>query len=159
MNQAYLLIGGNLGEKRRNLELAATLIGKKAGSVQKTSPFYETEAWGKTDQPAFLNQALLVETALGPHELLKVLLAIEAECGRVRMEKYGPRLIDIDIIFYNELVLSTPELTIPHPQMAFRRFVLTPLNDIAGTFVHPVLRKPVSSLLAECTDKLDAIRV
>lgn len=159
MNQAYLLIGGNLGEKRRNLELAATLIVKKVGSIQKTSPFYATEAWGKTDQPAFLNQALLVETALGPHELLSVLLAIEAECGRVRKEKYGPRLIDIDIIFYNELVLSTPELTIPHPQMAFRRFVLTPLNDIAGTFVHPVLRKPVSALLAECTDKLDAIKV
>ena len=159
MNQAYLLIGGNLGEKRRNLERAAILIGKKAGSIQQISPFYATEAWGKTDQPAFLNQALLVETLLGPKELLQVLLAIEAECGRVREEKYGPRLIDIDIIFFNDLVLSSPELTIPHPQMAFRRFVLTPLNAIANKFVHPVLHKTVAELLNECTDTLEATEV
>lgn len=159
MNQAYLLIGGNLGEKRRNLERAAILIGKKAGFIQQISPFYATEAWGKTDQPAFLNQALLVETVLGPKELLKVLLAIEGECGRVREEKYGPRLIDIDIIFFNDLVLSSPELTIPHPQMAFRRFVLTPLNAIASTFVHPVLHKTVGVLLNECTDELEATEV
>ena len=154
MNQTYLLIGGNVGNRSKNMERAAELIGAKVGAVGKQSALYETEAWGKKDQPAFLNQVLKVDTDLSPEDLLQTILNIEQEMGRKRAEKYGPRTIDIDILLYNDLILDTKDLAIPHPQMHLRRFVLTPLAAIAASVIHPVLKKSIDELLLECPDKL-----
>jgi 2-amino-4-hydroxy-6-hydroxymethyldihydropteridine diphosphokinase len=154
MNKAYLLTGGNMGQPEVSLALALELIEKRCGKVSARSSFYETAAWGKNDQPAFLNQALLVETELGADGLLEQLLAIEKSIGRVRLEKYGPRIIDIDILLFNHEVYNEPHLKIPHPQLPNRRFALTPLTEIAGNYVHPVLKKTIAQLLKECPDKL-----
>lgn len=154
MNTAYLLTGGNMGEREMYLQQAIKLVEECAGRVQTLSSIYETAPWGKTDQPAFLNQVLCIETILNPEDLLIVLLDIERKIGRQRHEKMGPRIIDIDILFYNNLVLETENLIIPHPQIAFRRFVLTPIMEIAPGFVHPVLKKSITTLLENCPDTL-----
>src|SRR5262245_4541515 len=154
MNQTYLLIGGNLGNRHKNLEKATGLIGANIGEIERTSSLYETEAWGLQDQPAFLNQVLFLSTTLDPHQLLLVNLDIEHQMGRTRKEKFGPRLIDIDILFFNNEIINIPELTVPHPQLHLRRFTLEPLNEIAPGLVHPIFRKPISELLAQCPDPL-----
>lgn len=159
MNKAYLLIGGNLGDRMDALKQAILAIGEKAGQIKRLSSLYETAAWGKTDQPAFLNQCLLIETELDPLSLLTVLLGIEKEMGRIREEKYGPRTIDIDILFFNHLVYRSSGLSIPHPDMAHRRFVLAPLAEIAGRFRHPVRKKTISALLKACPDALPVKRL
>jgi 2-amino-4-hydroxy-6-hydroxymethyldihydropteridine diphosphokinase len=115
---------------------------------------YETAAWGKTDQAAFLNQALLLTTELSARELITTVLSVEEQMGRHRTERFGPRVIDIDIMFYNEDIINEPHLTVPHPQMQNRLFVLIPLNELAPLFVHPVLKKTIEQLLAECKDEL-----
>jgi 2-amino-4-hydroxy-6-hydroxymethyldihydropteridine diphosphokinase len=154
MNQTYLLIGGNVGNRHQNLQKASELIASQAGKLVQRSAIYETEAWGKEDQPAFLNQVLLVETDKAPQALLQIILDIEQQMGRTRMEKYGPRTIDIDILLFNDVSLDTGELVIPHPQMHLRRFVLAPLAEIAAQLIHPVLKKSIDELLLECPDKL-----
>lgn len=154
MNNVYLLIGGNMGNRLQNLHQAITWLGDDCGPVQQVSAVYETAAWGKTDQPAFLNQAVQLHTSLSPQDLIKTILSIEETMGRRRMEKFGPRIIDIDIIFYNDAVISEQDLTIPHPHMQNRRFVLAPLQQIAGDVVHPVFKKTVTELLEACTDPL-----
>ncbi|HLL44733.1 MAG TPA: 2-amino-4-hydroxy-6-hydroxymethyldihydropteridine diphosphokinase, partial [Segetibacter sp.] len=154
MNDAYLLTGGNIGNRLVSLQQACMKIEKQAGIVLQKSAVYETAAWGVTDQNLFLNQVLLVSTSLPPEELLHTLLHIEQELGRRRIVKMGPRIIDIDILFYNNEIISTPVLTVPHPQIANRRFVLTPLNEIAPCFVHPVLQKTITELLEICPDEL-----
>lgn len=155
MNEVYLLTGGNMGNRLVNLQQASRKIKKQAGIVLKKSEVYETAAWGLTDQNPFLNQVLLVSTSLPPEELLQTLLRIEQELGRKRILKMGPRIIDIDILFYNNEIIATPGLTVPHPQIANRRFVLTPLNEIAPGFVHPGLQKTIKELLEICPDKLE----
>lgn len=154
MNKAYLLIGGNLGNRLKNLELALHAIKKQAGKIVKQSSIYETAAWGNTDQPAFYNQALCVETKLAADDLLACLLDIEEGLGRKRGEKFGPRIIDIDILFLNDEIHQTPILSIPHPQLQNRRFVLVPLQEIAPRLIHPTLNKSVKELLKICTDTL-----
>lgn len=154
MNRTYLLIGGNVGNRHQNLEKAAQLINEQAGNIVNRSALYETEAWGKSDQPAFLNQVLEIETSHQPHPLLDTILQIEQQMGRERKEKYGPRTIDIDILLYNDIELDTDELVIPHPQMHLRRFVLSPLAEIAPEAIHPFFKKSIDQLLLECTDKL-----
>lgn len=154
MNKAYLLTGGNMGHRESNLALAMDLIRQNGGKIIAHSALYETAAWGNSDQPGFLNQALLVETPLGAAALLHQLLAIEKQIGRVRLEKYGPRIIDIDILLFNREIHHEPELKIPHPELANRRFALTPLAEIAADYVHPVLQKTISVLLEECPDEL-----
>lgn len=155
MNEVYLLTGGNVGDRLMNLQQASLKIEKEAGTVLKKSAIYETAAWGLTDQNSFLNQVLLISTASGAEDLLQTLLHIELELGRKRMIKMGPRNIDIDILFYNNEIISSPNLTVPHPQIANRRFVLTPLNEIARAFVHPVLQKTIAQLLEVCPDHLE----
>lgn len=155
MNKAYLLIGGNVGDRQQNLQQAVTAINNSCGSVLQQSAIYETAAWGKTDQQAFLNQALLVHTALTAHQLLHHALEAEVLLGRVRKERYGPRLIDIDILFFNHDIIREVALTIPHPEVQNRRFALTPLAEIAPQLLHPVLHKTISQLLAECPDTLE----
>lgn len=159
MNNVYLLTGGNIGDRLQNLEEACELIEKKAGKVITRSSIYETAAWGMTDQASFLNQVLCITTPLAAEELLQELLAIELKLGRRRTEKMGPRTIDIDILFYGNEVISSSELEVPHPRMASRRFVLTPLDEIAAHFVHPVLHKTIHELLQECPDELEVKRL
>lgn len=156
MNKAILLIGGNLGNRTENLQQAVMQIDKRAGTVEKKSGLYETAAWGHVQQPDYLNQALQVATTLGAEELLETVLDIERQLGRVRQQKWGARVIDIDIIFYNDAVIDLPALKVPHPQMANRQFVLVPLAEISPDWIHPVLHKDVSALLAACTDTLPA---
>ena len=154
MNTAYILTGGNMGEREKYLNQAIELIRLNVGNVISTSSIYETAPWGKQDQPTFLNQVLIVETKLLPTELLTSILSIEKKLGRERFEKMGPRTIDIDILFYNDLILKTPTLVIPHPQIEKRRFVLTPLVEIAEDLKHPVLNQSMKVLLEVCPDHL-----
>lgn len=155
MNTVYLLTGGNMGNREENLQEAARRIEKACGSIVQRSPIYETAAWGKTDQPAFLNQVLAIETTLAPERLMQTLLHIEAAMGRVRMEKMGPRIIDLDILLIDDLIIQTPLLTVPHPALPQRRFVLTPLADIAPNIVHPIMQQTIAHLLQICPDMLD----
>ncbi len=155
MNTAYLLIGGNLGDRAAYLQLAVKHIEALCGKITSSSSIYETAAWGNTNQPAFYNQAIQLMTPMAPEDLLEQLLAIELEMGRVRSQKYGPRTIDLDILLIDDKVLDTPNLTIPHPQLQHRRFALLPLTEIAPSLHHPVLDKTVSELLVNCTDTLD----
>ena len=154
MNTVYLLTGGNVGNRQQYLQKSALLIGNDCGKIVQQSSLYETAPWGKTDQPPFLNQALLLHTLLGPDELMSTLLHIEQSIGRIRTEQYGPRTIDIDILLFNRQIIHTALVTVPHPQMANRRFVLQPLNEIAPGFVHPVLLQSIAQLLEFCPDPL-----
>jgi 2-amino-4-hydroxy-6-hydroxymethyldihydropteridine diphosphokinase len=154
MNNVYLLIGGNMGDRLKNLSESTGWIEKEVGAIVKKSSIYETAAWGVTDQPSFLNQVLFVSTKLSAEDVLKTILPIEEKMGRKRVEKMGPRTIDIDILFYNNEITSLPNLSIPHPHIANRRFVLEPLAEIAPAFVHPVLQKNVAELLNDCPDTL-----
>lgn len=159
MNIAYLITGSNMEDREQSLATARELINKDCGEITKTSSLYETAAWGKTDQPAFLNQALEIHTVLNAKQLIRHILKVEKKMGRIRQEKYGPRLIDIDILFFNDEVHNTSFLKIPHPEMQNRRFVLMPLSEIASGFVHPVLKKTVTELLNDCPDKLDVKKI
>lgn len=158
MNKAYLLIGGNLGEREENLALARELIGRHCGSIEKASALYETAAWGKTDQPLFLNQALEVFTTLNARQLLRRILKVEKMMGRTREEKYGPRLIDIDVLLFNDEKHNYHFLKLPHPEMQHRRFALIPLAEIAPGIIHPVLKKTIGELLDDCSDPLSVNR-
>jgi len=159
-NKVYLLLGSNMGARLQLLEEAIKNISVQVGKVTAQSSIYETAAWGKTDQPGFLNVAVEVTTALTPLEVLNKALAIEAQLGRVREEKWGTRLIDIDIIFYNNEVLSIPnQLEIPHPEMHNRKFVLVPLVEIAPELLHPVFHNSISSLLTALDDDLPVIKI
>lgn len=153
MNQAYLILGGNIGNRMENLEKARELINKDAGRIILKSEIFNTAAWGKTDQPDFYNQALKIETDLNPPDLLNELLKIEAKAGRIRNgEKWAERTMDIDILFFNDEIINEQNLIIPHPHLEERRFVLAPLTDIASQHIHPVLKKSISVLLKECPD-------
>src|SRR5690349_2847274 len=154
MNRAYLLIGGNVGDREKNFTIATKYIKQYCGPVLRSSSLYETAAWGKTDQHSFLNQALKVETELDAEHLIRQILEIEKLMGRERKEKYGPRVIDIDILLFNNDQYDLPFLKIPHPEMQNRRFALTPLAEIAGDLQHPVLKKSITQLLEECPDEL-----
>jgi 2-amino-4-hydroxy-6-hydroxymethyldihydropteridine diphosphokinase len=155
MNNVYLLTGGNEGNSFSHLQQARAKIEEFCGRILQESSLYETAAWGKTDQPAFLNQALLLRTELDAPALMRELLRVESSLGRKRIEKYGPRIIDIDILFFNNEVFDLPDLKIPHPQFQFRRFALEPMNEIAQDFIHPILHKTIRELLNECADPLD----
>lgn len=154
MNVSYLLTGANLGQRQENLFRAREAIGQQAGAVETSSALYETAAWGMEEQPPFLNQALKIITSLSPSSLIVVLLSIEQSLGRKRNNKYGPRTIDIDILFFNHEIIHEPGLTVPHPQIEYRRFALQCLHDIAPDYIHPVLGKTVGQLLNECADIL-----
>ncbi len=155
MSTAYLLIGGNLGNRTAYLQQATQLIRQSCGNIVHSSAIYETAAWGVTDQPSFYNQAIALETSLAPETLMQQLLGIEEQMGRKRVVKMGPRIIDLDILLIDDLVMSTGLLTLPHPALPFRRFALLPLCEIAPALIHPVLHRSISQLLDECTDELD----
>jgi 2-amino-4-hydroxy-6-hydroxymethyldihydropteridine diphosphokinase len=152
MNRAYLLIGGNTQDPLQQLYRAERLIAERCGDLLLMSRIYRTAAWGPIPQANFFNRALLVATSLLPTQLLHTLLQIETEMGRIRTEKMGPRLIDIDILLLDDLQVANQELIIPHPLLAARRFALQPLTEIAPHLLHPVLGKTIETLLNECTD-------
>ena len=155
MNRAYLLIGGNLGNRSTNLAMAKELIHRQCGAIITTSSLYETAAWGNTNQPSFLNEALEVDTSLTAGQLIRCLLKAEKMMGRVKEEKYGPRIIDIDILLFNNEIHNNHLLKLPHPEMQNRRFALLPLAEIAPDVMHPVLNKSIVELLNECSDLLE----
>jgi 2-amino-4-hydroxy-6-hydroxymethyldihydropteridine diphosphokinase len=159
MNKVFLLIGGNIGDRLQNLHQAIDGLSAVCGPIIQQSAVYETAAWGITDQAAFLNQALLLTTSLPPQELITTILSVEEEMGRRRMEKFGPRVIDIDILFFNDDIINEPNLIVPHPQLQNRRFALAPMHEIAPELVHPVLNKTIAQLLAECKDELPVKRL
>ncbi|OJV18493.1 MAG: 2-amino-4-hydroxy-6-hydroxymethyldihydropteridine diphosphokinase [Dyadobacter sp. 50-39] len=150
--QVFLLLGSNLGDRPQVLAAARESIARQAGSIDGQSAVYETAPWGITDQPAFLNQVLEISTSLLPEDLLRVILNIEHDLGRVRYERWGARVIDIDILYYGQTVMDSARLTLPHPRIQDRRFVLAPLTEIAPDFVHPLLQKTSASLLEQCPD-------
>lgn len=155
MNKVYLLIGGNMGNRKKQLQKAAIKIGEACGTITLLSHFYETAAWGKTNQPSFFNQAITLNTLLPPNDLLHAILHIETSMGRHRVEKFGPRIIDIDILLFNDEIIDHPNLKIPHPELPNRRFALEPLSEIAPGVIHPVFKKSILCLLEECTDALE----
>lgn len=159
MNQVYLLIGGNLGNREQNMAEARKEMEIQCGRILQSSSLYETAAWGQTDQPDFLNQVLLIETTLDAYILLDRLLAIEQAMGRYRMKKYGPRIIDLDILFYNDEIIESKHLQVPHPRMASRRFVLVPLAELAAEKIHPVTGKTITEILEACPDKLTVKKI
>lgn len=154
MNKVFLGIGTNLGEREDNLRRALQMIEEKIGAIFALSQVYETEPWGFETENLFLNMAVIAETKLSPSGLLGRILMTEAVLGRLREgRKYCSRLIDIDILFYDDQVIDLPELKIPHPRIPDRRFTLVPLCDLFPDFVHPVLKKTLAQLLKECKDK------
>jgi 2-amino-4-hydroxy-6-hydroxymethyldihydropteridine diphosphokinase len=155
----YLLLGTNLGERELNLQMARTKIQEGIGLIASLSSIYETLAWGKTDQPNFLNQVIVVKTSLQPSEVLSKTQTIEIELGRIKNEHWGERIIDIDILYYSKKIVNHKNLKIPHPHIQDRRFTLEPLVEISPDFLHPILKKTNIELLRNCTDKLSVSKL
>jgi 2-amino-4-hydroxy-6-hydroxymethyldihydropteridine diphosphokinase len=155
----FILLGTNKGDRLHYLSSAKELIEISVGEIIQQSSIYETAAWGKADQQDFLNQVIGIKSIHKPEPLLGILLKIENELGRQRIEKWGPREIDLDILFYSTEIIDTETLSIPHPAIAERRFTLVPLAEIAPSFIHPTLKKNMLQLLEECTDVLEVKKV
>jgi 2-amino-4-hydroxy-6-hydroxymethyldihydropteridine diphosphokinase len=155
----FLLLGTNLGDRKKNLMTAREAIKTLVGQISKESSLYETAAWGKTNQPEFINQALEVLTALTPAEVLQKIFFIEQTMGRTRLEKWGERIIDIDILLYGNEIINAPALIVPHPEIANRKFALQPLAEIASETEHPLLKIKIRELLQKCRDPLSVSKV
>ncbi len=153
-NIAFLLTGSNLGDRLQNLEVALHSIQQELGNIVTASSIYETAPWGLDNQEAFLNQVLKLSTNLTPNELLEAVLAIEQKMGRVRQQHWGSRLIDIDLLFFNEEIITTEFLTLPHPYLHQRNFVLVPMAEISPYWQHPIYRRTIEELVEECGDVL-----
>ena len=155
----YLLLGTNLGDRAANLRTACDRLQELGISIVRSSPVYETEPWGISDQPSFYNTVLQVATPLDVYGLLDRCLETERQMGRQRVIRWGERIIDVDILYYGEEVIHTPDLTVPHPGIAVRRFTLLPLCDLCPNEVHPVLGQSNRTLLDTCPDTLACDRV
>jgi 2-amino-4-hydroxy-6-hydroxymethyldihydropteridine diphosphokinase len=155
MNIVYLILGTNLGDREKNFIHTKAKLTSTCGNIIKQSLIYQTAPWGKTNQPNFLNQVIILKTLLGAQALLQALLQIETDMGRIRMDKYGERIIDIDILFYNGDIIHSENLIIPHPHLHKRKFVLIPLAEIVPNKIHPVFKVSVKKLLQNCIDDLE----
>ena len=156
--RAYLLLGSNLGNRAALLAAARQELAETAGEIVAESGIYETAAWGREDQPAYLNQVLAIATWLQPEKLLAVCQATEQAAGRQRLEHWGSRTLDVDILFYGTHVIESPTLTVPHPRLPERRFALVPLAEIAQAMRHPQLNLTIRDLLLHCPDPLPVHR-
>jgi 2-amino-4-hydroxy-6-hydroxymethyldihydropteridine diphosphokinase len=150
----FLSLGSNQGDRSTNLHDARLKIQKQVGKIVRASSIYSTAAWGVTDQPDFLNQVIEIESSLSPGSLLEKTHTIEKSLGRIRTGKWGARIIDIDILLYRDATLKTTHLTLPHPELPNRKFVLIPFAEIAPDLLHPTLQKKISELLEICSDQL-----
>ena len=151
--EVYMLLGSNLGDREMMMQQAVERIEAELGVISARSAYYETEPWGNTDQPPFINMAIAVRTLMPPLEVLETALNIENSLGRKRLVRWGSRTIDIDLIFYaDDIIAIEDKLYIPHPEMQNRRFVLEPLAEIAADYIHPVLKKSIKELLQSLTD-------
>ena len=159
MNITYLLLGSNQHQPDKQLVKAANFIQREIGSITRQSSLYQTAAWGNTKQPDFLNQVIIVTTTLDAEQAMQTILSIEKKMGRVRTTKNAPRIIDIDIIFFNKEIIQTQLLTVPHPQIQNRKFVLIPLNQLSPNLKHPVLNKTIHHLLRICKDGLTVNKI
>ncbi len=159
MKRVYLLLGSNEGDRAQWLDEATLELSLHCGDIVLKSAIYSTAAWGLEEQPDFLNMAVAINTHLSAEEFLKQIQAIEKKLGRQRSIKWGQRTLDIDILFYGNEIINQPNLTVPHPRMQDRRFVLVPLNDIAPNVMHPVFNKTVNTLLSDCIDPLEVNKV
>lgn len=154
-NQAFILLGSNLGKREENLVKAIIAI-EKFAIVPLKSSLYKTEPWQMNDADWFLNQVIMIDTELEANDLLKALISIEAKLGRTRDNKagvYASRTIDLDILYFNDLILDSEILQIPHPRLHLRKFTLLPLLEIAGEYIHPTLNQSNAQLLAACEDE------
>lgn len=151
-NTVILLLGSNLEKPTLQLQNAVNGIRENIGEIVRQSRIYRSSAWGKTDQPDFLNQAVSVKTLLSPEEVLHQTSILEKKAGRKREMKWGPRIIDIDILYYNDLIVQTEQLSIPHPEILKRRFTLMPLDEIIPDYLHPACLLTQSALLQNCMD-------
>ncbi len=159
MNTTYLLLGSNQQQPQQQLRIAQKHISKKIGAITRTSSLYRTAAWGNTKQPDFLNQVIIVQTGLDAQQTITAILAIEKEMGRIRTKKNAPRIIDIDIIFFNKEIIDSGNLQVPHPRLQLRNFVLVPLNELSPNLKHPVLHKTIHQLLRICPDTLTVHKI
>lgn len=154
MSNIYIQLGSNKGDRQNQLDRASELIAKEIGSVLKRSSVYETEAWGPVKQQHFLNQVIEIDSPLEAKTLLTALLSIEQEMGRERNIHWGPRSIDLDLLFYQDQIIhEEPFLILPHPRISQRRFVLIPLAEIAEEFIHPIFKRSIKQLLSLCEDE------
>ncbi len=149
MSKVWIALGSNMGEGRKNLDLAIKMMNERGVLVEKVSTYIETEPYGYTEQDNFVNAVCIAETKLSPRELLEVLLKIELDMGRVRIIKWGPRIIDLDILFYEDLIIDEEDLKVPHIEIQKRSFVLEPMNEISPDKIHPVFKKTVHQLLLD----------
>ena len=154
MRNVYLSTGSNLGDRLKNIQSAKELINLRIGNIKLSSHIYETEPWGYVSENKFYNQCLQVETPLSPEELIESICTMEKDASRIKEgSSYSDRTLDIDILFYDKLIMASEKISIPHPRMHLRKFVLAPLNEIAPHFMHPVLNMTVLQLLEACVDK------
>jgi 2-amino-4-hydroxy-6-hydroxymethyldihydropteridine diphosphokinase len=151
----YLLLGSNMDDRLAHLKNAQSEIAKRIGTIQGTSSYYESQAWGDTLQENYWNICLEVSTELTAEDVLATALSIEDALGRVRTTQWAARTIDIDVLFYGENVIKTKDLEVPHPRIQERNFVLIPMMELNGDFVHPVLQLPIDELFFECNDPLE----
>ena len=149
MSKVWIALGSNMGEGRKNLDLAIKMMNERGVLVEKVSTYIETEPYGYTEQDNFVNAVCIAETKLSPRELLENLLKIELDMGRVRIIKWGPRIIDLDILFYEDLIIDEEDLKVPHIEIQKRSFVLEPVNEISPDKIHPVFKKTVHQLLLD----------
>ncbi len=155
MENIYISLGSNLGDRQNNLLEACKLIENQLGKIELISKIYETEPWGFNSSDQFLNQVICLKSNKSPQSLMGILLSTEKEMGRERgLERYSSRIIDIDILFVGQQIIKTDIIEAPHPRLHERKFVLIPLNDIAPDFIHPVLNKSITKLLNDCDDNL-----
>lgn len=153
MSIVLLSLGSNLGDRVKNIYDGIQKVADKVGKVISYSPLYESKPWGVVSPNDYINACILVETQTSPEEVMTILHDIEKEMGRVRSTKYNDRTLDIDLLLFDQLIIDTEELKIPHPRMHERLFVLVPANQIVPMFIHPLFQKSIQELLLECTDE------